>query len=161
MKKTLFAAAALSILALASCSQSAADRTATTAVNTDNDVVEAYTGMIPAADVDGVRYTVVLDYDDDSNGKEGEFEMIQTYVEGDTTVASGVSDKASFFSKGDFTRPGDNAAADYIKLQSSTASGPGEVTYFLVTSDSTIVLVGPTLQPAADTGLNYTLKRAE
>lgn len=81
--------------------------------------------------------------------------MVQTYVVTDTTAASGVADKASFFSKGDFTR-GNSASGEFVKLVSKS----GEVTYFLVASDSTLVLVGETMQPS-DNGLNYTLQRAK
>lgn len=157
MKKLFFAAvAAVSMLGFAACSnsQKSCDKVAGGKC-CNGDVTEAYSGFLPAADVDGIRYTVVFDYDDDSNGTEGDFEMVETYVVADTTAASGLADKASFFSKGDFTR-GNSATGDYIKLVSKT----GEVTYFLVTSDSTLVLVGESLQPS-DSRLNYTLQRAK
>lgn len=157
MKKLFFmVVAALSMLGFAACSNS--QKTCDKAAGgkcCGGDVTEAYSGFLPAADADGIRYTVVLDYDDDNNGTEGDFEMVQTYVVTDTTAASGVADKASFFSKGDFTR-GNSASGEFVKLVSKS----GEVTYFLVASDSTLVLVGETMQPS-DNGLNYTLQRAK
>lgn len=160
MKKLFFVAvAALSMLGFAACSNSQKSCDSCDKAADDKcchgDVTEAYSGLLPAADAAGVRYTVVLDYDDDNHGTEGDFEMVQTYMVADTASASGLADKASFFSEGDFTR-GNSATGDYIKLVSKT----GDVTYFLVTSDSTLVLVGEALQPS-DSGLNYTLQRAK
>lgn len=110
---------------------------------------QVYTGMLPAADADGIRCTLVLDYDDDM--KDGDFDMLQTYVKIDSM---GVTDINSFKSKGDFiveTRGADK----YLKLvEKGAASSP---IYFQQTDDTTLTMVNDSLQPSAS-GLNYSLK---
>ncbi len=119
----------------------------------DADRYEEYTGVLPAADSEGIEYTLSLEYDSDDNFKEGDFKMRQVYLNGEGSE--------TYDSKGDFEvlkgTPG-NASQRYLRLISEPRNGaPADTTYFLVTSDSVLTLVGSDLEPAAS-GLNYDLK---
>ncbi len=145
MKKMIFGALVCAgMLAFGACSYSKCNKTA---LHADDDQI--YTGLVPGADVYGIRYTLSLDYDDDM--KDGDFKMVQTYVKGDSI---GYRDVKSFKSKGDFiveTR----GAEKYLKLmEKGKAATP---IYFQVTNDSTLTMVTDSLQPAPS-GLDYTLK---
>ena len=117
------------------------------------DRYEEYTGLLPAADSEGIEYTLRLEYDHDDDFNEGDFKMRQVYID---QTGSTVYD-----SKGDFevlTGTPDNASQRYLRLVSEPAKGaPADTTYFLVTSDSVLTMVGPDLKRSAS-GLNYDLK---
>lgn len=89
---------------------------------------------------------------------------MEVYVQNDSTKASGFRDAASFKSEGDFTvisGQGADSNKKYLKLvkdnrDSSAGSVDGPL-YFLVDSDSTLVMVNDQLQPSETPGLNYTL----
>lgn len=122
---------------------------------------EVYTGVLPAADADGVRYTLKLDYDDDSKDLRGDYDLVETYMMRDTLPGNGVTDVASFKSEGDFTSQVKDGMT-YLKLvqdsrDSSAGSTAGPI-YFLVESDSTLVMVNDSLQRSVIPDLNYTLK---
>lgn len=104
---------------------------------------------MPGADVEGIRYTVLLALDDD--GTEGDYDMIQTYFVIDST---GVQDIASFASEGDFTVATNDRGRKYLKFD---GNGAGDM-YFLVDTDSTITMVDASLTPSTTPGMNYTLK---
>ena len=53
---------------------------------------KVYTGLLPAADAEGVRYTLKLDYDDDKNNMEGDYDLLETYVVGDSLSMTGHKD---------------------------------------------------------------------
>ena len=133
--------------------------------NTAKSDDQVFTGVLPAADADGVRYTLKLDYDDDKNNTEGDYDLLEVYLVGDSTNATGYKDGARFKSEGDFTvmnGTGANAAKKYIKLtqdakDSSKGSNAGPM-YFLVESDSTLVMVNAELEQSVMPGMNYTLK---
>ncbi|MDE7440583.1 MAG: copper resistance protein NlpE N-terminal domain-containing protein [Muribaculaceae bacterium] len=155
MKKTLmFAAAAVAVLGMASCDDCHKGK-----CDNKEQEVKIYTGFLPAADVEGVRYTLMLDYDDDHEGlSKGDYDMVETYVMADSL---GYKDERSFKSEGDFqqiSREGKN----YLKLVEDTKGlTPGSKAsplYFYVESDSTLVMVNEDLQPSETPGLNYTLK---
>lgn len=155
MKKTLFtAAAAFALLSLGACSNQNCSKGS---CGDAGDKEEVYTGVLPAADADGIRYTLDLDFDDDNNYTDGDYDLVQTYLVSDTTATSGISDANSFKSKGDFTVAESNGKK-YLKLVPDRKFTNAEPLNFLVESDSTIVLVGADLQPSATPGLNYTLK---
>lgn len=164
MKKTmLMMAAALSMMTLAACSgnqKSSGDKS-----NCEKgDKKELYTGVLPAADTDGVRYALKLEYDDDHNYTDGDYDLLETYLERDTTNAVGFKDGKSFKSEGDFTVM-DKDGKKYLKLvQDVKDSAKGSIEgplYFLVESDSTIVMVNSDLQLSETPGMNYTLTRAK
>lgn len=112
---------------------------------------KTYTGVLPAADAYGVRYTLTLDFDE-KNG--GDYDLVQTYFNIDST---GVVDVASFVSEGDFTTGKTAAGVDYINLK---GKGADEM-YFVAEGDSAIVMTDATYTPAATPGVNYTLKAAK
>ncbi|MDE7153645.1 MAG: copper resistance protein NlpE [Muribaculaceae bacterium] len=161
MKKTiLFSAAGLALLSLAACSgncQKGGCQKDGLCVKSDIDQV--YTGILPAADCDGVRYTLTLDYDDDGN--DGDYKLIETYLKADTAVVTGYSDIKSFVSEGDFRveRKGDKTYLKLVKDRDDSQIGSVDTPiYFVVDTDSTITMTDSNLQ-VATSGLNYTLKK--
>lgn len=156
--KFMFLAAFVAVMGLAGCSDKSASGTGEKAADcvSSSDANgrasdRAYTGVLPAADVDGIRYTVLLDYDDEGTG--GEYEMVQTYFVSDST---GVSDVASFATDGDFVVSTNDKGQKYLKFEDA---GAGEL-YFLAETDSTLTMVDASLTPASTNGMNYTLKSA-
>lgn len=163
MKKTLliFTLIAAAISGF-SCSKSDNRHTTTshgggTAPSGDKDVV--YTGLLPAADAAGVRYTLTLDYDDASHG---DYELIQTYLIPDRTHKIGYNDRNTFISEGNFfieTSPAGNGKR-YVKLVPDKKFASEPTTYFIIDSDKTLTLVDSELKVSKTPGLNYTLRRA-
>lgn len=160
MKKSIFiAAAAISLMSMAACTGN--QKSNGDSKFADGDKKELYTGVLPAADTDGVRYALQLDYDDDHNYTDGDYDLLETYLEADTTSALGFKDGKSYKSEGDFTVM-DKDGNKYLKLvqdvkDSQAGSNVGPM-YFLVESDSTIVMVNSDLQKAENPEMNYTLK---
>ncbi len=163
MKKTIYiAAAALSLMSMAACNSN--QKSNGDQQGAAGDKKELYTGVLPAADTDGVRYSLELEYDDDHNYTDGDYDLLETYLEADTTSAVGFKDGKSYKSEGDFTVM-DKDGKKYLKLvqdvkDSQEGSNVGPM-YFLVDSDSTIVMVNSDLQVSETPGLNYTLKLAK
>ncbi len=161
--KLLYVAAAAAMTFMASCSgsnqkadENAAATADTTATETE-DVV--YTGILPAADAAGIRYTLSLDYTD------GDYELTQTYLDFDSISPDGYKDGQAFQSEGNFTvedaTPA-TAGKKHLRLVSKASeSAPADTLYFLIDSDSAITLVGADLQPSETPGLNYTLTQGE
>lgn len=144
MKTLTYIAAAAAMLSLAACSgKQAAETAAQDEAATDTVVTETYVGVLPAADADGVQYSVVLNYTGDN---EGQYEMVQSYLVGDSIGAT-------FTSAGDFT-VGTNDNGKYITLAAQDST---QNVYFVVASDSTITMVDATLTPSETPGMNYTL----
>lgn len=156
MKKSiLFSAAGLALLSLAACSGNC-NKGGKCA---KSDVDEIYTGVLPAADCDGIRYTLTLDYDDD--GRDGDYKLVETYIQSDTTSVTGYSDIKSYASEGDFKveKKGDKTYLKLIKDQKDSQAGSVDTPlYFVVDSDSTITMTDSNLQ-VSTTGLNYTLRK--
>ncbi|MDE6297378.1 MAG: copper resistance protein NlpE N-terminal domain-containing protein, partial [Muribaculaceae bacterium] len=116
---------------------------------------------LPAADADGIRYTLKLDYDDDKDNKAGDYDLTEVVLTGDSTSATGFKDKATYLSEGDFTIV-EKDGKTYLKLvkdaKESNAAASATLN-FVVSSDSTITMVNDNLEAAPDsTALNYTLK---
>lgn len=161
MKKMILGAASLAVLMMAACS----GKNSTYSNMPGNDKDEVYTGVLPAADADGVRYTLKLDYSDDNNYTTGDYDLVEVYLRGDSLSATSYKDGERFKSKGDFTvmdGTGDNSAKKYIKLtqdaKDSSKGSNGGPMYFLVESDSTLVMVNAELEQSVMPGMNYTLK---
>lgn len=156
MKKTmLFGAAAMTLFAMTACSGKC-DKAEACGKGAD----AVYTGVIPAADCLGVRYTLALDYDDDAN--KGDYDLVETYLEADTTVATGIRDLKTFRSEGDFTvnKKGDVTYLKLVKDAKDSQSGSTESPiYFVVDGDSSITMTGSDLVVTATPGMNYTLKK--
>lgn len=154
MKKTIFlSATAVALLSLAACS---GNKTASEQTSTDETSKNVtYTGILPAADTDGVRYALNLDY---TNDNEGSYKLDQTYLVADSTAAGGYKDKDSFKTEGNFAIESKDAKK-YIKLtETAKADTTANVMYFLVDSDSTMTMVNADLQVSVNPDMNYTLK---
>lgn len=156
MKKTVSVASALlALLSLGACSS--ADKKACQKSDMPDQV---FTGVVPAADCDGVRYTLHLDYDD--AGNDGDYLLVETYIEADTTAMTGFRDVRSFKSKGDFT-VNSRDGKKFLKLVPDAAKDQAsslDVSYFMVDSDSTVTMTNEALDVSATPGMNYTLKLA-
>lgn len=155
MKKALYMAAAVALLGMSACTGASCDSKSCKA---DDDKV--YTGVVPAADCDGVRYTLKLDYDDDHNYTDGDYDLVQTYIAADSTSALGYKDIRTVKSEGDFTVIKTKDGKTGLKLVEEVRRGQqGETMYFVVDSDSTLTMTNSDFETAAS-GLNYTLKLA-
>lgn len=160
MRKTiLMAGAALLMLTMGACSndKNCGDK----ACGHHDDMDKVYTGVIPAADCDGVRYTLHLDYDDHDN--DGDYKLVETYLQADTVSALGYKDLRTFASEGDFTveKQGEKTYLKLVKDVKDSSAGSIETPlYFLVDSDSTLTLTNQALEVPTTPGMNYTLKIA-
>ncbi len=100
---------AAAVLMVAACSDNkkcaSSDECPATACTTQTDGDITYAGLLPAADAEGIEYTLVLNYDDDGDG--GDYKLTERYI--------GKAD-AVFVSEGDFS------------LHSSTRRMPPNVT---------------------------------
>lgn len=147
--KSYLVAAALGMLALSACNGT--DKSANSATVAADTVkceatiaqskTEIFKGVLPAADADGIEYTLTLNYTDDNCGT---YNLVQVYQN---------KDKSSFTDNGSFAieRKDDKS---YLKLTDSNANP--SVQYYLIDSPSKITLVGADLKPATS-GLNYSL----
>ena len=158
MKKSiLLGGAALLTLAMTACGNCG-----DTACGNDrghDGIDKVYTGVIPAADCDGIRYTLTLDYDHDDN--DGDYRLVETYLRGDSTAMIGYRDIATFYSEGDFRvkKQGEKTYLELVKdAKDSSAGSIDTPIYFVVDSDSTITLANDQLEVPQTPGLNYTLK---
>lgn len=155
MKKALYMAATVALLGMSACTGTSCDSKGCKA---DDD--KLYTGVMPAADCDGIRYTLKLDYDDDHNYTDGDYDLVQTYIAADSTSALGYKDIRTVKSEGDFTVVKTKDGKTGLKLVEEVRKGQqGETMYFVVDSDSTITMTNSDFETAAS-GLNYTLKLA-
>lgn len=157
MKKMIYlAAAALSMLSMAACSGNKCD--GNKCADREDEV---YTGVLPAADADGIRYTIKLDYDDDKANKEGDYDLTEVVLTSDSTAVTGVKDKNTYLSEGDFTVV-EKDGKTYLKLvkdQKKSNAAAASTLNFLVSSDSTLVMVNDALDAVPDsTAQFYTLK---
>lgn len=119
------------------------------------DKTEVFSGVLPAADAAGVRYTLKLEYDNTKDSVKGDYDLQEVYLvaENGTEV---LKDSVQVKSDGDFAGF-EKDGKKYLCLtdDDKTSSAP---LYFLVDSDSTITLVNSELEPSATPDLNYTLK---
>lgn len=164
MKKIIYmAGAALALMSMTACSGNNGG-------NCSNDKCDSkckedmlYTGVLPAADGPGVRYALTIDYDDDKGCKEGDYDLIETYLTADSTSVAGVADGVTYKSEGDFTVIEKNGKK-YLKLVKDTKdSNPNAADnlYFELSSDSTLTMVNSDLEPSVNPELNYTLTLAK
>ncbi|MDE6717408.1 MAG: copper resistance protein NlpE [Muribaculaceae bacterium] len=156
MKKIFyFAALGLSMVAMAACSGNKCSKDGGCVERPD----EVYSGLLPAADCEGIRYTLKVDYEDDKNNMAGDYDLTEIYIMADSTSATGVKDGPSYKSEGDFTVV-EKDGKKYLKLvKDAKDSNPGAASdlNFLVSSDSTLTMVNADLEEPA-TPLLYTLK---
>lgn len=151
MKKLfLMAVAAIAVLGMASCAgKQAATETTEEAATTTVDKA-AYTGILPAADCDGIWYTLQLN--------DGKYDMIETYFALDTTATVGISEIVSVKSEGSYETV-DNNGASYLKLTPDVKDSAAQALFFLA-GDSTITMVNAELEAPA-TPDYYTLKEVK
>lgn len=162
MKKAFYAAAAVAMLGMSACSGNSCD-SKSCAAGDDKKMEQVYTGVLPAADCDGIRYTLKLDYDDDHNYTDGDYDLVMTYIGSDSTSVTGYKDITTDKSEGDFKvfeGKDANAGKTYIELTQDAPKGQkGDTMYFIIDSDSTITMVNSELELPVP-GLNYSLKLA-
>lgn len=166
MKKiVLMAGVALAALGISSCDSKTCDSKTCTGdgsavTATEKNVDAVYTGVLPAADLDGVRYTLLLDYD--KKDKDGDYTLIETYIKADTAATLGYVDVNSFVSEGDFTMEQKDSKS-YLKLvkdaKDSSKGSADTPLYFVIDNDSTITLANENLEVSTTPGMNYTLKK--
>ncbi|MDE5812608.1 MAG: copper resistance protein NlpE N-terminal domain-containing protein, partial [Muribaculaceae bacterium] len=147
MKKAiLFVTAALAMVGMVACSSNDCSKGSCDKAKCDNDQI--YTGILPAADCDGIRYSLKLDYDD--NGQKGDYDLIEVYLESDTTTVTGIKDSVAYKSEGDFTVV-EKDGKKYLKLvkdaKDSNAQASDEL-YFEV-GEGTITMVNSDYEAAA------------
>lgn len=151
----LFAAGALAFTACTG--KTAAD---TAATSSDADRQETYVGVLPAADCEGIRYTLELDYSDDKGATGGDYDLTEVYLQADSTAVGGTRDGQTYLTEGDFqvkTGTPSDPSQKYIELTPDAKyASTSSTLYFLVDSDSSITLVGADLT-RTDSPLNYTL----
>lgn len=154
MKKTTWALAATICLfgaAAISCNGNCNKASNPGSANFDDDAT--YTGVLPAADCLGIRYTLSLDYDDDSNSTNGDYKLVETYVQNDSTAPLGVKDALSEKSKGDFSV----STKDNMKcLTLVPKRGSTDTLYFVQNTDSTLTMTNANFEMPVTPG--YTLK---
>ena len=158
MKKTFYGiAAAFAVLALASCGNNSKGSCENGVCDSkcEDDCVKVFTGVLPAADCDGIRYTLSLDFDKENNCTKGDYDLMMTYLSVDS-----VGNDKDFPSKGDFTVNEKDGKKYYKLVQDMKDSQPGaeaETMYFVLDNDSTITMVNSDLERPAAPGLNYSL----
>lgn len=164
MKKTIYGiAAAFAVVALASCGgnngKCGGDKCA--GEKCDKDKVEIFTGILPGADVENVKYVLSLDFDCEDNCTKGDYDLVETYLEADSTSTTGFKDLKSFKSEGDFTVTEQNGQKVFKLVAHVKDSQPGSNVgpmYFVLDNDSTLTMVNDQLERAANPDMNYSLK---
>lgn len=103
MKKfLLMVAAGVAALGMGACCNNGSCDAKGDSCNSKKECDEkVYTGIVPAADCDGIRYTLMLDYSD--NGEKGDYALVQNYFSADSVSFSGIKDVNNFKACGDFT----------------------------------------------------------
>lgn len=140
MKKLfLTVTAAVALVAMVACSGKKAEATEENAEATATTSVKAaYTGVLPAADCDGVWYTLQLN--------DGKYDMIETYFALDTAANAGINEILSVKSEGTVETL-EKGGYSYIKLTPSTEDA---AICFLNATDSTLIMLNADLEtPAA------------
>lgn len=161
MKKiVLMAGVALATLGFASCDSNKTAKTADDAANAPKeDVVDVYSGVLPAADCDGVRYTLTLEYDTDDN--DGDYKLVEAYLQADSTAVGGFKDLKSYASEGDFTVTKKDGKT-YLKLVKDAKDSQAEAAdnlYFVVDSENAITMTNSDYEVSANPDMNYTLTK--
>jgi len=126
------------------------------------DMAAVYSGILPAADTDGIRYTLKVDYDDDSNLTKGDYDLVEEYLEANGTNSYRSIKRVK--SEGDFTvmtKTVNGKTVKYLRLVpdagDSDAEAGTEPMYFRVDSNGSITMVNSDLKASTNPGLNYTL----
>lgn len=161
-KSVLFGLAAVAALGLASCGNSC-DKKACDGGKCD-DKEELYSGILPSADAQCTVYTLKLDWDDDHNYTDGDFEMIENTLAADTIDASGLKEVVTAYTSGDFRKASkevNGATVEYIELvpdaKDALGGSSAASAYFVINPDQSLTMVGADLEKSEMPGMNYTL----
>ncbi|MBD5300775.1 MAG: copper resistance protein NlpE N-terminal domain-containing protein [Duncaniella sp.] len=161
-KKVMFGLAAVAALGFTACGNSASTSDAAQA-KSGNDKEVLYSGILPAADVQGILCTLKLDYDADHNFSEGDFVMVQNYINSDTATVSGLKDMSTSYSEGDFTKESkqvNGTTIEYLRLTPDAKDGLGDASsdpvYLMVNADGSLTLINSELEVPSMPAL-YTL----
>lgn len=157
--KKIFVGIALISLALTSCDNNRGGN-----ISNSGDKEELYAGMMPAADAAGILYTLILDYDDDHNYTEGDFQLVETALTADSISPLQLKDGPSSLTRGDFrveTASANGEPTRYMRLipdlKESLGAASTATLYFLINPDKTLTMVNADLTKAANDSLSYTL----
>lgn len=157
--KKIFVGIALISLALTACDNNR-DRNH----GSLGDKEELYAGIMPAADAEGILYTLKLDYDDDHNYTDGDFQLVETALIGDTVSAMNLRTGVTSLTEGDFrieTSTAEGETTSYMRLvpdvKESLGAASTSTLYFIVNPDKSLTMVNSDLTKAANDSLNYTL----
>ena len=120
---------------------------------------EVFTGVLPAADCDGIRYTLHLDYNDEATA--GDYSLNEAYLEADTTAADGYKTKEAFDSKGAFTVEDKNGKKVLTLAPAKAEGDSAEVApvYFVVDTDSTMTMTNADLVLPETPGYTLSLEK--
>lgn len=160
-KFVLLGAAAVAAMGLGACTNNAqSDKVAAQKGNGDKEVL--YSGVLPAADAFGTVYTLKLDFDDDNNYTDGDFDLVENTLSIDSL--GNVTGETASYNSGDFrklTKTVNGAEVEYIQLTPDAKDALGAASsssmYFIVNADQSLTMVGADLVKTETEGLNYTL----
>lgn len=118
----------------------------------DGDKEVLYSGILPAADAQGVIYTLKLDFDDDHNYTDGDYRMVENCVASDSIATSGLKVTSVSYTSGDFRKESevlDGKTVEYIKLLPDAKDGLGAAStspvYLLINADQSLTMVSQDL----------------
>ena len=118
----------------------------------------------PAADAEGILYTLKLDYDDDHNYTDGDFQLVETALLSDTVSAMNLRTGVTSLTEGDFrieTSTAEGETTSYMRLvpdaKESLGAASTATLYFIINPDKSLTMVNSDLTKAANDSLNYTL----
>ncbi len=166
MKKIILAGvAAIAALGFSACCNSnSCDKDAAKAADKGETKDVLYSGILPSADALATVYTLRLEYDDDNNYTDGDYELIENTLAADTVAASGIKEALTSYSAGDFRKASkevNGATVEYIELTPDAKDALGAASasslYFVVNADNSLTMTGASLEKSETPGLNYTL----
>lgn len=157
--KKIFVGIALISLALTACDNNRGSNHGSL-----GDKEELYAGIMPAADAEGILYTLKLDYDDDHNYTDGDFQLVETALLSDTVSAMNLRTGVTSLTEGDFrieTSTAEGETTSYMRLvpdaKESLGAASTATLYFIINPDKSLTMVNSDLTKAANDSLNYTL----
>ena len=157
--KKIFVGIALISLALTACDNNRGRNHGSL-----GDKEELYAGIMPAADAEGILYTLKLDYDDDHNYTDGDFQLVETALLSDTVSAMNLRTGVTSLNDGDFrieTSTAEGETTSYMRLvpdaKESLGAASTATLYFIINPDKSLTMVNSDLTKAANDSLNYTL----
>ena len=146
MKKVILFAVACALLTACGKGKTAGNAEGVDSLDSVAADSAVYTGVLPAADVFGIRYRLAL-AQDSTNG----FNLTQEYLKSENEVDT----TFTYTGTAEIKKSGGEPGKTYYELN----IGAKEDTYnFLVLNDSTLRMVNAELEEAVAGGLNYDLK---